>query len=78
MGARGAPKGVLPLRVREMPPKAAVPRVYIRIRYWMCVSVCSAAIETTFPLFNYKTKHIFGILMTLRKIFKTMGAVGAP
>ena len=46
--------------------------IYILIRYWVCQSVClcvcSCAIETTFPLFNFKTKHIFGILMAQRKI----------
>ena len=31
------------------------------------MSVCSFAIETIFPLFNFKTKHIFEILMALRK-----------
>ena len=38
--------------------------------------VCSFAIETTFPLSNIKTKHIFGILMTLRKYLKLWGAAG--
>ena len=41
------------------------------------LSVCSFAIETTFPLSNFKTKHIFGILMTLRKFFKLWGNAGA-
>ena len=31
------------------------------------LSVCPFAIETTFPLSNFKTKHILVILMTLRK-----------
>ena len=31
------------------------------------LSVCSFAIETTFPLSNFKSKHTFGILMTPRK-----------
>ena len=52
----------------------------------MILSVCPFAIETTFPLSNFKTKHIFGILMTLWKFIKlwapqapeTWGAVGAP
>jgi len=37
-----------------------------------CVTlcVCPFAIETTFPLSNFKTKHIFGILMILRKFLK--------
>ena len=30
---------------------------------------CSCAIETTFPLSNFRTKHIFGIFMDLRKLF---------
>ena len=34
----------------------------------MCPSVCSFAIETTFPLSNFKTKHIFGTLMAMRKV----------
>ena len=34
------------------------------------LSVCSFAIETTFLLSNLKTKHIFGILMTLQKTLK--------
>ena len=42
------------------------------------LSVCSFAIETLFPLSNFKTKHIFGILMTLRKFLKLWGAAGAP
>ena len=50
------------------------------------MSVCPFAIETTFPLSNFKTKHIFGILMTLRKLLKLWapqvpepwGAVGSP
>ena len=51
----------------------------------LCDSVCPFAIETTFPLSNFKTKHIFGILMILRKFLKLWapqahskrGAVGA-
>ena len=34
------------------------------------LSVCAFAIETTFPLSNFKTKHIFGILMTLQTFLK--------
>ena len=37
---------------------------------WFCLWFCPFTIETTFPLFNFKTKHIFGILMTLRKFLK--------
>ena len=48
--------------------------IYILMRYWVGLSirlsVCSCAIETTFPLSNFKTKHIFGILMALRKFLK--------
>ena len=40
-------------------------------------SVCSFAIETTFPFSNFNTKHTFGILMTLRK-FLSYGAPQAP
>ena len=40
------------------------------------LSVCSFAIETTFPLSNFKTKHTFGILMTLRKFLKLWGTEG--
>ena len=48
------------------------------------LSVCSFAIETTFMLSNFKTKHIFGILMAQRRFLKlfgapeTWGATGAP
>ena len=42
------------------------------------LSVCPFAIETTFPLSNFKTKHIFGILKTLRKFLKLWGVAGAP
>ena len=49
-------------------------------------SVCSFAIEASFPLSNFKTKHIFGILMILWTFLKLWapqapelwGAVGAP
>ena len=34
----------------------------------VCDSVCSSAIETTLPLSNFKTKHIFGTLMAVRKV----------
>ena len=50
--------------------------IYILIRYWMALSLCLSVIlfvryiETTFPLSNFKTKHIFGILTTLRKFLK--------
>ena len=41
----------------------------------VCLSVCvdSSAIETTFPLSNFKTKHIFGILMSLMKFQDHLG-----
>ena len=42
--------------------------IYIQIRYWVvlfvCLCVCPCTIETTFPLFNFKTKHIYGIHMS--------------
>ena len=44
----------------------------------MVRSLCPFAKETTFPLSNFKTKHIFGILMTLQKFIKQWGAAGAP
>ena len=36
------------------------------MHYWMCLCgcVCLCAIETTFPLSNFKTKHIFGTLVS--------------
>ena len=33
--------------------------IYILIRYWVCLSVCPCVIETTFPLSNFKSKHIY-------------------
>ena len=53
-------------------------QIYIIIRYWMVGSLCSFAIETTFPLSNFKTKHIFGILMARVKFLKPFGAPLAP
>ena len=44
----------------------------------VCDSVCPFAIETTFPLSNFKTKHIFGILMTLRKFLKLWAPQAPP
>ena len=44
----------------------------------VCDSICSFAIETTFPLSNFKTKHIFGILMTLRKFLKPWAPQAPP
>ena len=60
--------------------------IYIIIRYWMvpwfcdsfCLSVCPFAIETTFPLSNFITKHIFGIIMTLRKFLKLWAPQAPP
>ena len=40
--------------------------------------VCSFAIETTFPLSNFQTKHIFGILMVLRKYEDYLGRRRRP
>ena len=52
--------------------------IYILIRYWtvrsLRLSLCPFAIETTFPLSNLKTKHIFGILISLQKLLKLWGA----
>ena len=42
------------------------------------LSVCSFAIETTFPLSNFKTKHILGILMALRKVEDHLGRRRRP
>ena len=39
----------------------------------MILSVCPFAIETTFPLSNFKTKHIFGDLMERVMIVKPLG-----
>ena len=39
--------------------------IYILMRYWVVLTVCSCAIETTFRLSNLKTKHTFGILIAL-------------
>ena len=53
--------------------------IYILIRYWMVLWFCSFAIETTFPLSNFKTNHIFGILMVRDNFLKPFGgATGAP
>ena len=41
-------------------------------------TVFSSTIETIFPLSNFKTKHIFGILMALRKFLKLFGWSQAP
>ena len=53
--------------------------IYIRIRYREVLSVrlsiCSCSIETTFPVSNFKTKHIFGILMALRNLIKSDGVL---
>ena len=43
-----------------------------------CFLFCSFAIETTFPLSNFKTKHIFGIHMARVKFLKPFGALKAP
>ena len=48
------------------------------VRLSVCLSVCSSAIETTFPLSNFKTKHIFGTLMILRQFLQQFGALQAP
>ena len=42
------------------------------------LSVWLFAIETTFPLSDFKTKHIFGILVERVKFLKQFGAPKAP
>ena len=42
------------------------------------LSNCPFAIETTFLWSNFKSKHIFGILMTPRKFLKPFGALQVP
>ena len=39
----------------------------------ICLWFCPFAIETTFPLSNFKAKHIFGILMERVKFWKPFG-----
>ena len=55
--------------------------IYTLIRYWMalwfCLWFCSFGIETTFPSSNFKTKHIFGILMKRVKYLKPFEAPAA-
>ena len=52
--------------------------IYTLVRHWVCLSVCvsvySCSIETTFSLSNFKTKHIFGTLMALRKFEDQLGS----
>ena len=46
---------------------------YVLSIYWYGTGcVCSYAIETILPLSNFRTKHIFGILMTYKWSFKTI------
>jgi len=45
---------------------------------WYRDSLCLFAIETTFQLSNFKTKHIFGILMEQVTFLKSFGAPEAP
>ena len=52
--------------------------IYIRIRYWVVLRVCSSAIKTTFPLSNFRTKHIFGNLVALRKFYDHLGRRSRP
>ena len=47
--------------------------IYILIGYWVCLWFCSCAIESIFPLSNFKTKHIFGTLMPQRKMTDHLG-----
>ena len=44
----------------------------------MALSLCSSAIETTFPMSNFKTNHIFGILMAWVKSWHGSSPFGAP
>ena len=46
--------------------------------YWVCLSGCSCIIGTTFPLSNFLTKHIFGILMVLRNYEDHLGCRRRP
>ena len=71
--------------IRNISPTTVWPthaEIYILIRYWMalwfCLWFCSFAIETTFPLSGFKTKHIFGILMERVTFLKPFGAPQAP
>ena len=52
--------------------------MYILISYWVVLWLCSFAVGTTFPLSNFKTKHIFGILMARVQSLKPFGALPAP
>ena len=52
--------------------------ICILIRRWMALWFCSFGIETTFPLSNFKTKHIFGILMARVKFLKPFGTAQVP
>ena len=52
--------------------------MYILISYWVALWFCSFAVGTTFPLSNFKTKHIFGILMAQVQSLKPFGAPPAP
>ena len=44
----------------------------------VCLWFCPFAIEATFPLSNFKTKHIFGILVERVTFLKPLGAPEAP
>ena len=45
---------------------------------FVSLSASSTAIETTFPLSNFKTKYIFGTLMALRKCENHLGRSRCP
>ena len=51
----------------------------IRNWYWVCLSVCSSAIETNFPLFIFSKLSTYLEFSWQRGSFKTTcGATGAP
>ena len=69
------------------PPHCGISKICILIPYWVALwfylCVCSFAIDTSFPLSYFKTKHIFGTLMAVRKLqdqikIKICGAFGDP
>ena len=45
---------------------------------YVILCVCLFAIETHFPLSNFQTKHIFGILMVLQKYENNLGRHRLP
>ena len=45
---------------------------------WLCLWLCSFTTETTFPLSNFKTKHIFGILWHGSRFWNYLGRRRRP